>query len=100
MATRTKAQRQASAKKAAATRQRNEATSALDQASSTAKGAVTGSRQCRQAGRHCGAQGRQVGRECRDRCQALELGPCQMQKPAFRRAFRIPKSSVAPSEQE
>ena len=62
MATRTKADRQAAAKKAAATRQRNqvkarsrkqghkaastrqknEAGSALDQATSTAKGAITG----------------------------------------------------------
>ncbi len=42
MATTTKADRQAAAKKAAATRQRNEAASALDQATSRAKGAVTG----------------------------------------------------------
>ena len=41
MATRTKADRQAAAKKAAATRQRNEAAGALDQATSTVKGAVT-----------------------------------------------------------
>jgi hypothetical protein len=42
MATQTKADRQKAAKKAAATRQRNEAASALDQAASRAKGAVTG----------------------------------------------------------
>jgi hypothetical protein len=67
MATQTKADRQAAAKKAAATRQRNEAASALDQATTRAKGAVTG---IGNAGKLVGVAGLQAAKSVASRVTA------------------------------